>query len=422
MSVLTKPSAADRTADLQGLLDDESLRSVYQPVVSLYEPGVVGYEALVRGPVGSDLEPPDKLFAAARAAGLTAALDMACRKSALEGALSAGLRFPSTLFLNVEAAALSTRLPPTLVSLIRRAMSSFRVVVEVTERALTDRPAELFKSLAELRQLGCGIALDDVGADERSLALMPFLRPDVIKLDLRFVQDKPSAALARVHNAVAAEAERTGAVVLAEGIESEEHLLTARALGATLGQGYLFGRPAPLDSPARFGGGAVPVLGAIPGANATSPFELVSAVRPLRRGRSKPLLLATSRELEHQAMNLGVEGVLLSTFQESRHLSPATMRLYSDLARQITFVGALGSGVSVEPAPGVRGAELADDDPVRAEWDVIVIGIHFGAAFVARDLGDRGADDHRRFDFTITYARDTAVAAARSLMGRIAPA
>ena len=47
-------------------------------------------------------------------------------------------------------------------------------------------------------------------------------------------------------NAVAAEAERSGALLLAEGIETEEHLARARAVGATLGQGWLFGRPGPL--------------------------------------------------------------------------------------------------------------------------------------------------------------------------------
>ncbi len=74
---------------------------------------------------------------------------------------------------------------------------------------------------------------------------MPLLRPDVIKLDLRLVQRQPDAEIAEIVNAVNTQAERTGAIVLAEGIETDEHLATARALGATLGQGWLFGRPGP---------------------------------------------------------------------------------------------------------------------------------------------------------------------------------
>ena len=64
---------------------------------------------------------------------------------------------------------------------------------------------------------------------------MPLLRPDVIKLDLRLVQGQPTGDVAVIVNAVNAQRERTGAIVLAEGIETAAHLATARAMGATLG-------------------------------------------------------------------------------------------------------------------------------------------------------------------------------------------
>jgi EAL domain-containing protein (putative c-di-GMP-specific phosphodiesterase class I) len=73
---------------------------------------------------------------------------------------------------------------------------------------------------------------------------MPLLRPDVVKLDLRLVQERPGPEIAQIMNAVNAYAEQSGAVVLAEGIEDDAHLRAARGLGATLGQGWLFGRPA----------------------------------------------------------------------------------------------------------------------------------------------------------------------------------
>src|ERR1700761_6484302 len=77
---------------------------------------------------------------------------------------------------------------------------------------------------------------------------MPFLAPDVIKLDRGLTQDLvPPSVGARVINAVRAEAERSGATILAEGIETERHLERALAMGAKLGQGWLFGRPGPLN-------------------------------------------------------------------------------------------------------------------------------------------------------------------------------
>ncbi len=57
---------------------------------------------------------------------------------------------------------------------------------------------------------------------------------------------------------------------------------------------------------------------------------------------------------------------------------------------------------------------------LRGEWDVTVIGSHFSMAFVARELGDNGADMERRFDFALTYERELALAAARAMMGRVA--
>src|SRR5204863_14985 len=99
------------------------------------------------------------------------------------------------------------------------------------------------------REGGWGIALDDVGTDATSLALMPFLDPDVIKLDLRLIQDTPTEDLAEVVNAVNAEAERSNLTILSEGIETEEHVRTSLAFGATLGQGWMFGKPAPLPDP-----------------------------------------------------------------------------------------------------------------------------------------------------------------------------
>ena len=95
------------------------------------------------------------------------------------------------------------------------------------------------------------MSLDDVRADSRSLAMMPLIYPDVIKLDLRLLDERDSGDLARVVTAVGAEAERRrDATVLAEGIDTPAALELARAVGASLGQGYLLGEPAPLPTTA----------------------------------------------------------------------------------------------------------------------------------------------------------------------------
>jgi EAL domain-containing protein (putative c-di-GMP-specific phosphodiesterase class I) len=183
-------------AGIDDVLRDGMVHSVFQPIVELDTGRVVAYEALARGPQGP-LERPDRLFAAARAAGRLAELDAACRSAALTGALEAGLRAPLTLFVNVEPEVLDRAPMDELLSIAQRAPGGLRVVLEITERALATRPAELLRTVERVRAVGWGVAVDDVGAEAMSLAFMPLLRPDVVKLDLSLVQGRPGPVIAR---------------------------------------------------------------------------------------------------------------------------------------------------------------------------------------------------------------------------------
>lgn len=405
---------------IQQVLDAGSIRSVYQPIIDIGTRTVVAYEALARGPQGP-LERPDRLFAAARSAGLLSRLDEACRAAALRGASELGLVSPLTLFVNVEPEVLDSAPLEELEAIARHAPGELRVVLEITERALAARPAELLRTVERVRELGWGIALDDVGAEAASLAFMPLLRPDVVKLDLSLVQQRPGRAVAEIMNAVSAHSERTGAVVLAEGIETEAHVRTALALGATLGQGWFFGRPS--AEPARgypVGQLVLPPAPAPLNGPERSPFACLPASAILRRA-PKALLIEVSKQLEREALRLGETCVVASTFQEARHFTAATGQRYLDLAERTAFVCALGEDLPDEPVSGVRGARLDRHDPVRGEWDVVVLAPHFSAALLARDLGDQGPDRARAFEYSLTYDRDTVVEAAQALLSRVAP-
>jgi EAL domain-containing protein (putative c-di-GMP-specific phosphodiesterase class I)/DICT domain-containing protein len=404
---------------LADLLDRRALRSAYQPLVALDSGEVVGYEALARGPRGGRLASPAALFDAAHVAGLEHELEWECQRAALQGALDGNLAQGQALFVNFEPRLLKAEQPEHVLGLLEAALDRFAVFAEFTERSLTDRPAELLAAAERLRLRGVGIALDDVGADPRSLALMPFLAPDVIKLDLRLVQENPSRQIAEIVHAVGDQAERTGALVLAEGIETEEHRRTALALGSRYGQGWLFGRPGDLHPRGAEPSHPIPRPSREPHARHASPYEAVSRHRGVRRG-NKRLLLALSRQIEEQASALGPAAVVLSTFQQASFFTARSAARYEALAQQAALVGALGVGLSEQPGAGVRGVALEHADPLRGEWNVTVIAPHSAMAFVARDLGDDGLDMDRRFDFAMTYDRDLAVSAARALMSRVA--
>ena len=414
---MTAPTVESSPAvSVAAVLEAGSVRAVFQPIVDLVAGTVVAYEALARGPEGP-LAHPMAMFAAARDEGLLGRLDEACRAAAFRGAVDQGLLSPWTVFVNVEPEVLDTSPLDDLLAIAETAPGELWIVLEITERALMARPAELLRTVERVRSLGWGIALDDVGADEASLAFMPLLRPDVIKLDLSIVQRRPDRAVAEIVNAVNAHAERTGALILAEGIETESQVAIARSLGATLGQGWFFGRPEPAprhDVPEC----CLRLPEPLPAESGElrSPFDCVPRSRPPRRA-TKALLIEISKQLEREAIQIGRTSVVASTFQHSEHFTRGTVARYQALVEST----ALGAGLGGYPLVGLRGADLAPHDPLRNEWDVVVVGPHFSAALLARDLGDTGPDLEREFEYVVTYDRDVVVSAALALLLRVAP-
>jgi EAL domain-containing protein (putative c-di-GMP-specific phosphodiesterase class I) len=415
MSVVA-PGPTGTLGDFDRFIEPGELQPAYQPIVDLTTRQVVGFEALARWPhlVGAT---PDAVFAAARDNGRTRELDWACRLAALEGALAFGLGRRHTLFVNVEPETLGTGVPETAKPVLSAAQSELRVVIELTERSLARRPAELLRLVDWARSNGWGIALDDVGAEPASLALLPFLAPDVIKLDISLVRQRPNSDQAAIMAAVMAHSERTGAVVLAEGIETGAHLDQALALGATLGQGWLLGRPGALvrSPPPRR-----ELMFARPfDAAAATPFALVTNSGQLRIGR-KGLLLDLCRHIEGGGLSTWPPPVVLAAFQTADRFTPATAIRYAALAARCPLVAALGVDLTTKnSASGVLGNSLSPQDLLAEEWTVTVIGSHYSAALIARDLGDTGPDHERRFQFAVTHDRDIVLGAARSLMARI---
>ncbi|MBM7415464.1 MULTISPECIES: EAL domain-containing protein [Nocardiaceae] len=408
------------------LADVWGARSVYQPIVDLDSRVVVGYEALARWPAvpGVDV---GRVFDEAAGRGVVRELDWACRLAALSGAAEAGLSTEYSVFINVEP-----HNGPVIPDFARRMLDSFdrpiNVVIELTERSLMSDPATLLTVVDAARRLGCSVALDDVGANEATVTMLEFVAPDIIKLDRTLVQSDPSPAQARVIAAVRAHAEFTGATILAEGVENEEHLARARALGATLGQGWLFGRPAalPSDTSRRrdvlertpsvvsrrrsSAGSAVPEV----------PSDLFEEIAPLV-GR-KAFVLSMARQIEDHARGAVDPLIVLSAFQRARWFAPNVVDRYADLATLHPFIAALGVGLPDEPAPGVRGAALDATERFSGEWTVTAVGRHYFAALIARDLGDVDVPDaDRRFEFILTHDRRLVVSAARSLMRRVLP-
>lgn len=399
--------------------DLAGLHHVFQQFIDLDSGAVIAYEALLRGPDGTRWASPMVLLDAARAAGRLAELEHASLRAALAGAAASSDGQAVTLFVNLEPRTLTHHLDVVLDALAARA-EHVQVVVEITERALTADLAGVLSGAERLRAAGCAIALDDVGAEPASLAFIPLLRPEVVKLDLRLLRTVKDPATVTVAGAVQAYAEQSGAEVVAEGIETPEDLTRALVLGATLGQGWMWGRGARRLSrtafaPERFTARSLgPVLRA-------TPYELIGGRRRVRRA-PKHLLIPLSKTLETTARQAAVPPIVLAAFEHARFFRPSTVRDFTELAAVLPFVGALGVDMPAHPAPGVRGVALSPSDPLASEWTVVVLGAHTCGALMARDLGDGGPDGDREFEFVVSYDRALVTAAAHSLAGRLTAA
>ncbi|MET0929984.1 MAG: EAL domain-containing protein [Aeromicrobium sp.] len=400
-------------ATLNEIIRSRQLSTQFQPIVELDGKTVVAHEALTRGPAGSTWETPDSLFAAAREQGLLTELDRACRETALEAAHEVGLSAPGSLFINSE---------PESLAMFAETVSrgSTPMVVEITERALTGDPAALLRAVQSIRESGWLVALDDVGADPASLAMLPLVAPDIIKLDMQLVRTLPNQHSARIMSAVTAHAEATGAAILAEGIETERQLVTAEAMGATFGQGWLFGRPQTLTEPVSDALGLAVRLKPTDHfqGNAT-PFDLAARHGASRRSHRR-LLLEITRFLEEKASASGDAAILLSTFQHADNVGAGTLARYDKLVDRLGLVGVLaedlGPGLFRD---GVHVAGLAAGDPLVEEWDVVVLTPDFAAMLVAASrLGDHDAGE---FDFILTHDRQLVIDAALSLITRLGP-
>jgi EAL domain-containing protein (putative c-di-GMP-specific phosphodiesterase class I) len=234
-----------------GVLAEAEFWSVYQPIVSLADRSVVAHEALLRGVVDNREVGGGDLFFVAEQAGWLDRLDRIGRESAITGA--ADWLGHADLFINVHPTSIYR--PQVCLASTERAVhdagiAAGQLVVEVVEsHAIADR-GHLVSVLEHYRSLGWRVALDHVAAGWSSLSLLAAVRPEVVKLDKGLVQELPDAGARTVLRALVELAHQLGAVVVAEGIETERLADEVTALGADLGQGWLFGRPVRPDPPA----------------------------------------------------------------------------------------------------------------------------------------------------------------------------
>lgn len=227
---------------VESVLDGGVIGIVYQPIWSVESGRPVGAEALARFPTDVHVS-PDLWFREAADLGLGVQLEMA----AIEQAFALFHRLPPDIYLTLNAS------PETIMSPDLRAFLEGerldRIVIEVTEHASVANYDDLVASTVELRRRGMRIAVDDAGAGYASLSHILSLQPEIIKLDTdltRGVQN--DHARQALTTALVDFGRRTGARIIAEGVETAGEYEMLRSLGVRHVQGHHIGRPVSGDA------------------------------------------------------------------------------------------------------------------------------------------------------------------------------
>ncbi len=239
-------ATAERSGRLRRVLNSESIHTVVLPIFDLTTGEVLGYEALSRGPEGTEFEHPDTLFSAAYDADLVMRLERICRTRAFS--LAESLPEGRKLFVNIEPDAVGDPQLRDVVSMQlvegKVLFSPTEIVLELTERCAVNDFSAFRSTLEYLRALGFAIAVDDAGAGYGSLQALAEVRPEWLKVDLSLIRGVDSDEVrARLIESLVAFSNNVGSHLIAEGIETQAELETLRALGVRYGQGFLLGCP-----------------------------------------------------------------------------------------------------------------------------------------------------------------------------------
>ncbi|WP_432260550.1 EAL domain-containing protein [Cupriavidus sp. TMH.W2] len=221
------------------------LHAVFQPIVQADDGEILGYEALIRGPVGSPWAAPDALFRLAQGVAATIALEIHAARTALAAWRS--LDLPGKLFLNFSPLTLRRLLADRgrlMAALVEAGIAPSRLVIEVTEQTPIGDAASFGVAMSVLRELGMQYALDDFGTGHANLDLLAHLSPHFVKIDKSLVRGIASCSRRlEILRGLLRMVSAFGGRVIAEGIEDEDELAVIRDLGVTGAQGYYVGRP-----------------------------------------------------------------------------------------------------------------------------------------------------------------------------------
>jgi diguanylate cyclase (GGDEF)-like protein/PAS domain S-box-containing protein len=240
--------------DLRRAIERGELRLEYQPVVSLRNFSIVGVEALLRWrhPQRGEV-PPSEFIPIAEENGLIEpigrwVLEHACRQAAQWYSARPDAA-PLTMSVNLSAVQVRRSLPDVVRSVLRSTgLDPACLSLEITETVMVRDAEGLGEVLQALKALGVRLVLDDFGTGYSSLSYLTRLPLDVLKVDRSFVDGLGSESRdTAITETIIAMSRALSLDVVAEGVETPDHVRELSRLGCGLAQGFHFSRAVPAE-------------------------------------------------------------------------------------------------------------------------------------------------------------------------------
>jgi len=227
------------------ILEGKDIIPVYQPIVSLSDGDIFGYEALSRISENFLEIKIENLFKFAGKLNKSWELETLCRKKALKNARDMDTQ--KRLFLNVNPNIIHDKefkYGFTKRRLEKYGLNSENIVFEITERSAIANPETFFDTINHYKRQNYSIAIDDVGSGFSGLNTINEIRPNIIKLDMTLTRNIDNDEVKQhLCKAMVDFGKNAGIKVIAEGIETKEELKTLINLNVEFGQGFFLGVP-----------------------------------------------------------------------------------------------------------------------------------------------------------------------------------
>lgn len=237
---------ANMEKELRDIIAEERIRPVFQPIVSLRDGNILGFEALSQIEGRTDIISVAELFEQAVLQGRIWDLEQLCRTKTLNMFFENGC-YNKKLFLNVNPLVMHDakfRQGFTKEHLEVYHVSPDQVAIEITEQSAVKESETFQATVTHYKEQGYEIALDDVGSCYSGLNLICDIKPHYIKMDMKLVRNIHNDSMKRaLAKSLVGLTDSLGMFLIAEGIEEIEELNTLIEIGAHYGQGYLLGRP-----------------------------------------------------------------------------------------------------------------------------------------------------------------------------------